>query len=106
MIEEALPPAARASAEENGSESQPSAKTKPPFQSPKSTDRDDLKRKTGDISLYKYYFSSVGWPKALMFLFFVHLDVFGESFSRELTLYNPDGQAINPWSRNMAEDVV
>jgi hypothetical protein len=54
------------------------------FQIPKTkaTDREDLTRMTGDIAVYKYYLKSVGWSRAMIYLGFVLLDVFGENFSR------------------------
>ena len=82
MIEQALPKITQDTAEDSGN-AESGKSTKRPFETTKATDRDDLKRKTGDASLYKYYFNSIGWPKALMCLAFVIMDVFGDSVSRE-----------------------
>lgn len=41
----------------------------------------DLKRKTGDMAVYNYYFRSVGLFPMVVFMFFVLLEVFAESFS-------------------------
>ncbi|KAH8885459.1 putative ATP-binding cassette transporter [Thozetella sp. PMI_491] len=71
--------------EDSASEAQAQASESPkklPFQTPKATDREDLKRKTGDFSLYSYYFRSIGWPKALIYLFFVILEIFGDIFGQ------------------------
>jgi hypothetical protein len=47
------------------------------------TDQADLHRKTGDLSLYRYYFRSIAWTHALVYLAFVLLEVFGITFSRK-----------------------
>ncbi|MCJ1360247.1 MAG: hypothetical protein MMC33_010250 [Icmadophila ericetorum] len=43
---------------------------------------DDLTRRTGDWAVYKYYFSSVGLIKMLMFVSFVSINIFCCSFSQ------------------------
>ena len=48
----------------------------------KSNQFDDLTRATGDFTVYKYYFDSIGWPRALLFVSFVILNVFCTTFSR------------------------
>lgn len=44
---------------------------------------DDLTRRTGDFGTYKYYFDTIGWPKSIVFVSFVVLNVFGATFSRK-----------------------
>jgi ATP-binding cassette subfamily C (CFTR/MRP) protein 1 len=44
---------------------------------------DDLTRRTGDVTTYKYYFNTIGWPKAIVFVSFIVLNVFGATFSRK-----------------------
>jgi ATP-binding cassette, subfamily C (CFTR/MRP), member 1 len=44
---------------------------------------DDLTRRTGDFTTYKYYFDTIGWPKSIVFVSFVVLNVFGATFSRK-----------------------
>lgn len=41
----------------------------------------DLKRKTGDLAVYKYYFRSVGLLPMAVFMFFVLVELFAETFS-------------------------
>jgi len=41
----------------------------------------DLIRKTGDLTVYKYYFKSVGLLPMVIFVFFVLLEVFSGNFS-------------------------
>ncbi|RDW82931.1 cyclic peptide transporter [Coleophoma crateriformis] len=36
-------------------------------------EEDDLKRPIGELSMYRYYFSSIGWSKTLLWLFFTIL---------------------------------
>ncbi|RDW71574.1 cyclic peptide transporter [Coleophoma cylindrospora] len=36
-------------------------------------EEDDLKRQIGELSTYRYYFSSIGWSKTLLWLFFTVL---------------------------------
>ncbi|KAH7319081.1 putative ATP-binding cassette transporter [Rhexocercosporidium sp. MPI-PUGE-AT-0058] len=43
---------------------------------------DDLTRQTGDFTTYKYYFDTIGWPKSIVFVSFVVLNVFGATFSQ------------------------
>ena len=43
---------------------------------------DDLTRATGDFTVYKYYFDSIGWSRALIFVSFVILNVFCSTFGR------------------------
>jgi ATP-binding cassette subfamily C (CFTR/MRP) protein 1 len=44
----------------------------PPVQSvglkPRKTESLDMKRKTGDLSVYKYYFKSLGWRRTMIFI--------------------------------------
>jgi hypothetical protein len=44
----------------------------------------DLTRQTGDLTVYSYYFKSVGFWKMLIFVFFCFLNVFSSSFSRKI----------------------
>jgi len=57
---------------------------KPAPRDEKADERANLMRKTGDFSLYKYYFKSVGWPPVLLFFFFVFVEGAAEAF---LTLW-------------------
>lgn len=43
----------------------------------------DLKRRTGDLAVYKYYFKSIGPRNLIVFVLFVVLNVFSGSFSRK-----------------------
>lgn len=43
-----------------------------------STQVEELNRQTGDLKVYKYYFSSIGWPQTCIFLALVVL--FGTAF--------------------------
>jgi ATP-binding cassette subfamily C (CFTR/MRP) protein 1 len=43
----------------------------------------DLKRRTGDLAVYKYYLKSIGYRNLIVFVLFVVLNVFSGSFSRE-----------------------
>jgi len=49
----------------------------------------DLKRKTGDIQVYFYYFKSFGWVKGLLFLVLVLCQAFCASFSSKSYLKLP-----------------
>ncbi|KAI0136261.1 putative ATP-binding cassette transporter [Xylariales sp. AK1849] len=42
---------------------------------------DDLSRATGDISIYRYYYRFIGWPKAAVFVAFIIINVFSTTFS-------------------------
>ena len=43
----------------------------------------DLKRRTGDLAVYKYYLKSIGCRNLIVFVLFVVLNVFSSSFSRK-----------------------
>lgn len=43
----------------------------------------DLTRATGDFTIYNYYFRSIGWSKALLFVGFVTMNTFCNSFGRK-----------------------
>ncbi|CRG90845.1 Multidrug resistance-associated protein 1 [Talaromyces islandicus] len=43
---------------------------------------DDLRRATGDSSVYKYYLRYVGWANAVIFIFFVTMNVFSSTYSQ------------------------
>ena len=43
----------------------------------------DLKRRTGDLAVYKYYLKSIGSRNLIIFVLFVVLNVFSGSFSRK-----------------------
>ena len=43
----------------------------------------DLKRRTGDLAVYKYYLQSIGSRNLIVFVLFVVLNVFSSSFSRK-----------------------
>ncbi|KAK0702282.1 ABC transporter [Lasiosphaeris hirsuta] len=51
-----------------------------PRQESESTEVDSLTRSTGDIAVYKYYFRSIGWQKAGMFLCVVLIQTFCDCF--------------------------
>jgi ATP-binding cassette subfamily C (CFTR/MRP) protein 1 len=57
------------------------------LQGPSANDIADLARRTGDISLYKYYFASIGWKISLALLLTVCLNTLGSSFPRKLPLF-------------------
>ncbi|KGO68014.1 ABC transporter, transmembrane domain, type 1 [Penicillium italicum] len=42
---------------------------------------EDLRRATGDSAVYKYYFRYVGWTNAVIFVFFVTMNVFASTYS-------------------------
>jgi hypothetical protein len=44
----------------------------------------DLTRQTGDLTIYQYYFSSVGVVNMLIFFGFVVMNAFSSSFSRKV----------------------
>lgn len=46
----------------------------------------DLKRAAGDVALYRYYYGFIGWPKMVMFVFFVAVNTFGVYFGGKLAL--------------------
>ncbi|EED18831.1 multidrug resistance protein, putative [Talaromyces stipitatus ATCC 10500] len=48
--------------------SEPSTKKRPKIKGVTQDDVTDLTRKTGDIAVYSYYFKSIGWLSALLFL--------------------------------------
>ncbi|KAH8799341.1 putative multidrug resistance protein [Xylogone sp. PMI_703] len=53
-----------------------SAKSRPKIKSVTQDDVTDLTRKTGDITVYKYYFKSIGWPRAAVFFCSTAFQVF------------------------------
>ncbi|KGO40807.1 ABC transporter, transmembrane domain, type 1 [Penicillium expansum] len=42
---------------------------------------EDLRRSAGDSAVYKYYLRYVGWKNAMIFVFFVTMNVFASSYS-------------------------
>lgn len=46
-------------------------------------DMQDLTRQTSDLGIYYYYFKSVGWTRALLFLIFATLYIFLGKFPRK-----------------------
>ncbi|CAI7605239.1 unnamed protein product [Penicillium palitans] len=42
---------------------------------------DDLRRAAGDSAVYKYYLRYVGWTNAMIFVFFVTMNVFASTYS-------------------------
>ncbi|KAJ5907320.1 multidrug resistance-associated protein [Penicillium taxi] len=53
---------------------------------------DDLRRAAGDSAVYAYYLRYVGWTNAVIFVFFVTMNVFSSTYSRTwiLTCATPD----------------
>ena len=49
----------------------------------KANDIDDLRRATGDSAVYRYYLRYIGWSKAMIFVFFVTINVFSSTYSRK-----------------------
>jgi hypothetical protein len=49
----------------------------------KTNQREDLARATGDVALYRYYFRAVGVLPSLVFVGFVIMNVFCNSFGRK-----------------------
>lgn len=49
----------------------------------KANQRDDLARATGDLALYRYYFKAVGVLPSVIFVGFVIVNVFCNSFGRK-----------------------
>lgn len=43
---------------------------------------DDLRRSSGDSAVYTYYLRYVGWTNAVIFIFFVTMNVFASTYSR------------------------
>jgi hypothetical protein len=43
---------------------------------------DDLRRAAGDTAVYAYYLSYVGWTNAVIFVLFVTMNVFSNTYSR------------------------
>ncbi|KAE8368538.1 P-loop containing nucleoside triphosphate hydrolase protein [Aspergillus caelatus] len=43
---------------------------------------DDLRRAAGDSAVYMYYWRYVGWTKAVVFVFFVTMNVFSSTYSQ------------------------
>jgi hypothetical protein len=46
---------------------------------------DDLRRAAGDSAVYAYYLRYVGWTNAVIFVFFVTMNVFSSTYSRTWT---------------------
>lgn len=49
----------------------------------KANQREDLARSTGDLALYRYYFRAVGVVPSVIFVGFVIINVFCNSFGRK-----------------------
>lgn len=62
---------------------------------------DDLSRATGDFAVYSYYLKSIGYQKAVVFVFFVVLYVFCATFSREF--YSSTFTSLGPPSNQRPE---
>jgi ATP-binding cassette, subfamily C (CFTR/MRP), member 1 len=58
-------------------------KSKPAIKGPSQNDVSDLTRKTGDVAVYRYYFSSIGLLNTSVFLGCAALFVFGSFFPRK-----------------------
>lgn len=43
----------------------------------------DLRRATGDSAVYRYYLRYIGWTNAMIFAFFVTVNVFSSTYSRK-----------------------
>jgi len=74
----------------------------------KANQLDDLRRATGDMEVYRYYFRSIGWPQGTLFVSFVIMNVFCSSFSGESFLWAKTTEELvlaDATSRNMAEMV-
>jgi ATP-binding cassette subfamily C (CFTR/MRP) protein 1 len=50
-------------------------------------EEDDLNRPVGELSTYKYYFSSIGWSKSLLWLFFTVLSGVATKLTELLITY-------------------
>ncbi|KAJ6006036.1 multidrug resistance-associated protein [Penicillium sp. IBT 35674x] len=48
----------------------------------KLNDINDLRRATGDSAVYRYYLRYIGWTHALIFVFFVTVNVFSSTYSQ------------------------
>ncbi|KAJ5190136.1 multidrug resistance-associated protein [Penicillium cinerascens] len=48
----------------------------------KANDMNDLRRATGDSAVYRYYLRYIGWTKAMIFVFFVTINVFSSTYSQ------------------------
>ncbi|KAH8879372.1 ABC transporter [Thozetella sp. PMI_491] len=59
-----------------------STSKKLPYPTPTAIDLEDLNRKTGDFSLYRYYFGSIKLGHALTLAFFITLEVSSATFSQ------------------------
>ncbi len=64
-------------------QAEPQDAKKKPGQTIQPGDREDLTRRTGDFSVYSYYFRFIGWPIALLFLGFVAIEIASQTFSRK-----------------------
>jgi hypothetical protein len=51
------------------------------LQEPNADEARDLERKTGDWSVYAYYFKVIGWHQFSVFVFFAALHAVASSFS-------------------------
>lgn len=53
---------------------------------PSANDIEDLTRRTGDVSVYKYYFSSIGWKISVGLFLTVALNTLSSSFPRKFPI--------------------
>ena len=56
----------------------------------KKNESNDLTRATGDVAVYRYYFSHFGWWKGFLFFLGVIMNVFCVAFSRMSFIVIPD----------------
>ncbi|KAJ5164333.1 P-loop containing nucleoside triphosphate hydrolase protein [Penicillium coprophilum] len=60
--------------------------------------RDDLSRRDGDLSTYKYYFNSIGWRSSAVFLILIVIQTFGYKFPTLWLMYWSDDEFHYPLS--------
>jgi hypothetical protein len=63
--------------------------------------KEDSSRRTGDLTVYQYYFENIGWPLLSLFLFCCILFVLGLSFPRQYISLVDDLFAADVYSRDM-----
>ena len=57
--------------------------------------KDDLSRPVGELSTYKYYFSSIGWSSALLWLFYTVLSGVAAKLTELLITYWTDALSVH-----------
>lgn len=60
--------------------------------------RDDLSRRDGDLSVYKYYFNSIGWGFSVVFISLIVVQTFGSKFPTLWLMYWSDDDFHYPLS--------